>query len=496
MPNIWENIARTLTEKPIKDLSFLGIPTKTKKKKYFEPNVKEVAPIQVSNPIERILNSSDQFDAQRFNVINQAKAFPEFLMNKFKAPEKPIEEPRPFKYEPTPPPPEEEVIAPLRLTSESPLTHVQNPLNGEIFRPDSPQQLDLLQEASVKAKINIPIEPDLNNYENRKKFDEAKQGLRPPSKTPPLYTEGNKIKRSDTGQDVILKGVTNENFRNDNQHLPIEEMKTRLKWVSDWGGNLVTLYADPRMLKTYIKEVDEVVTFAQNNGLYINFAPIPRLSENVQARGFIKDWLSQIGNSLPFLAKRYKDKSNVIYNLGAEPPGDFKWDEWINVVTPIAKAIRNENPNSLLLVPGVNLGRKVEPFTKELPFKNIVYAPFDYFWNTAQNLPVFGVDPNEHIEAKFRDAPWADPKLSQYPLLVPEFGAYWGGDFGGDTDMQVIHRVLKDIQKRGLSFTMHSLDTHPFPNRGLGLIDEFGRLTRKGQEIKNHLYSYPATFNE
>jgi hypothetical protein len=89
----------------------------------------------------------------------------------------------------------------------------------------------------------------------------------------------------------------------------------------------------------YWEHVDNIVDMAAKKGIYL--AMVPVWGAVVKAGYTVKDRIKVYGQ---WLAKRYKDKPNIIWIIGGDIRGDVEMDQW----KALAEAIRNIDSEHLM----------------------------------------------------------------------------------------------------------------------------------------------------
>lgn len=317
----------------------------------------------------------------------------------------------------------------------------------------------------------IPVLSDRSKYELLVKGE-----IKPP-KTPGLYVDGPNIKRADTQKPVQLKGVSSMAYVY--YDYDIHELINHLDKVKKWGINLLGLFINYDNLKNKYGQLDEIINWSENNGIYVylmpavnKYDPSPRLSTQI----------SLFPQMMKDLASRYSQKTNILYGLWAEPRLVF-WDEWIDKSDKIASGIREVNPQAIILATGIQWGRYFYIDKKPFPFGNIIYDYHDYpFINSYEAQKYNGKNPDGIL--------W-DKMIGKYPILIGEFGGVAQKDFGSSEDTDYITKVLDSVNENHLNYTAYTIDAEG----GLGLIDwRTGQPTQKGKVIQDDLISHPPTF--
>lgn len=294
----------------------------------------------------------------------------------------------------------------------------------------------------------------------------------PPPKNsglPKLYVEGAHIKRSDTGEKVVLKGVSTMGFayyRADNELMDI------LTVADQWGINLIELYIDPKVVERNMARFDYLIDWADKHDIYVYINPVDKDNNFIDQIDLFPKYLGQ-------LAKRYKSRNHVFFGFGAEP--NSSWDDWKKYSDLAAAEIIKNNPEVLIVQTGVYFGREVN-YADVLPYKNVVY---DYHEYPARNSG----DLKKILEKEDSKFTW-EPYQKKYPIIVGEFGGTWEQDFGSDNDLTFIQKTIDHVNKNGMSYVAYTADSE----EGLGLIDwQTLKPTRKGEVIKKDLSSHPPT---
>lgn len=348
-------------------------------------------------------------------------------------------------------------------------------------------------------------QPDssFKDAENRRLYDEFIKGKASPPKTPPLRIEGSVVKRSDTGEPVRFKGVTSDAFRwpiNATQdggitskrtggNVPdyVDGLKDRLETAKSWGTNMVGLNLEPEMVAKHEKQLDEVIKWSADNGMYVYLMPVMN-----SHKGAAKD--KKYDALMSKLAAKYKNLPNVLYGVGTEPTG-IEWNEWNKRASEIATGIRQQAPNSILIMSEPQGTRGYPEHDKNpFPFQNVIYDMHPYFAKDKDDLRIG----NRPRDLKI------NPNLKKnHPIMIGEFGGTYARDFGSDEDIALVKEMLDDvIEPNNMSYTAYAIDpkvnSNYQPDRNtfeqLGLIDKTGKPTRKGQLIIDNLKKKPPTF--
>lgn len=304
--------------------------------------------------------------------------------------------------------------------------------------------------------------------------------VQPPTQgLPVLYVEGNTIRRADNHEKVQLKGVSTMAFAYEDY--PIGAFIGVAEEVKLWNINLLGLFIQPDIVENKTKELDEIIDWAEKNYIYVYL--MPRASDYMDSSNQLMRFPPMMGR----LAKNYAQKNHIIYGFWAEP--NMKWEEWYKLADQIAKEIVKEKPDALMLMNGINFGRSFN-LNRILPYKNVILDYHDY--------PASDINSLQSVLAKDEiDFLWNDAKQT-YPILVGEFGGVWQYGFGSQEDLIYIQKLLDEINKSGLNYSVYTIDNHNNDDNdleeGLGLINWLtGLPTKKGELIRQDLLNYPPT---
>lgn len=286
---------------------------------------------------------------------------------------------------------------------------------------------------------------------------------------PKLYVNGRYIKRADTNEPVILKGVTTMAFA---YYTPDNNMMEILDIAKGWGINLLGLYIDPSNMGDRANKLTYVIDWAEKNNIYVHLIPVDKDNDFI-------DQIDKYPQFMGKLAEKYRKRNNIIYGLAAEP--NLEWSKWRNYAGLVADAIIKSKPDAVIVMTGVYFSREID-FKDKLPYKNVIYDFHEYPASRKEPLA-------EILEKKKYKFLW-EPEHENYPVIVGEFGGVWLTDFGSDEDLEFIQKVIDNVNKNGLSYMAYTVDQEG----ELGLIDNrYKTLTRKGELIKKDLADHPPT---
>jgi len=250
-------------------------------------------------------------------------------------------------------------------------------------------------------------------------------GLGPPA----LHVEGNRIVNVH-GEVVQLRGFspTDPPYSLDTNE-PI--LKRDLLLAKSWGANLVLIQVAPAHYErwgelNYIYEyVDNYVRWAGELDMYAlvhwkaNGDPWKRALYGYPHMVTTAD--DSVG-PLAQLAARYRDCPWVLHQVWGET-GVRNWDHFATGMEILVNVVREQNPNCLVLVPGVYLATLMSPIiSNPLPQQEIVYVSDIYPWVWT------GLTQNDNADfvATMGGVSWQDQAKgllnAGYPLMLSEWG--------------------------------------------------------------------------
>ncbi len=262
---------------------------------------------------------------------------------------------------------------------------------------------------------------------------------------PWLSTSGNRIV-DDQGNTVVLRGVNLERREwiwPGTKSIKFETAAIP-EVVNNWGANIIlfAFASGPvnRQDADYLGMMDSLVQMTEDEGAYALF--VYRYPEPSNFQPGVPDEAAK--DALAALAARYSSNSNVLYGLLVEPDNApegeaASWSELKPMFTDMVDAIRANNPNSLIFVPGTFWGRYVaHALTDPIERPNLVYKSHPYDpWTTIQTHPDYRLD----------------EVAAQYPLLLGEFGT---GNMMSQSD---VDNLLDWAESAGVSWTAWMFNT-------------------------------------
>jgi hypothetical protein len=297
-------------------------------------------------------------------------------------------------------------------------------------------------------------------------------------KIKPLSIVGTRIVDSD-GKDVVLKGVTTDEFRYNNIYKDMDDLKDRLSIAKSWGINLVVLYLQqPKKNLERVDEIVEISNWATANDMYTLIFPVVHQADEVPKKDIhLKKeevHYSPLGNNtqniLDILSKKLSNNFGVLYGMGVEPHSvdlDKLYDQQMKLIG----VVRKNSPNSVAVINGMVWGYLLEKYVaKPPPYPNILYDLHRYAANRDENI-----DMNRcRLPAEY---------VGKMPFILGEFGGVYSEGFGSNRDLECISNFLATLKDAHIGFAMHTLDY----SSALGLVKENKKLSRKGKMYEKFL---------
>ena len=262
---------------------------------------------------------------------------------------------------------------------------------------------------------------------------------------PALHTDGNHIKNS-AGTNVTLKGVSviapeQNAVCTDCNNKPINDL-IDMTVSNGWNSKILRLLVTEAIGKdlnaydaTYIKPyVDHAVA----KGLYV-IIDLHLVRNYGDAAGAVPQ--SDVKGFWDFIAPRYANNSNVLFEVFNEPIAPDNWATWKSYIQPVVDSIRSVASNVILMGSPSWSTRLNGALTAPITGGNIAYVYHLYpnqgpatatnldpkFGNAAATLPVvlteFGWDPSSSANnvTAGTTSGWGLP-LRQYLDARPQIG--------------------------------------------------------------------------
>lgn len=279
--------------------------------------------------------------------------------------------------------------------------------------------------------------------------------LRPPVaqaiNTPRLSVSGRFIK-DPSGNNVVLRGVslTDVSVANSRPRNARQLIDMATDNANGWFARVVRL-------PVYPDAIDMQPGWNANPDAYFNNHLNPAVQECIARQIYcIIDWHYIRGynssavdtstrNFWTFMAPKYKDVPNVIYELYNEPINPDNWSTWKTTAQPWVNIIRAAAPNNLILVGGPRWSQNVaEAATNPFTGGNIAYVAHIYPQHGGQST---------------WDA-WFGNSSSTVPYFISEWGWQQGGTIptsGTQSGYGVPFSTY--MESKGVSWTAWVFDT-------------------------------------
>jgi hypothetical protein len=286
---------------------------------------------------------------------------------------------------------------------------------------------------------------------------------------PWLKTVGNKIVTANTDQEVILRGA---NVLRSEWNLDMSLERAGIPIMADrWRGNVIVRGFASGPVNSgdsqYLGMLDEHVSLAEANGMYVIFAWRSHGIDGAQPN--MPD--DQARQSLVHLAQRYRGKPNVMYALQVEPH-DVTWSQLQPRFVQLVDAIRTASSpyQPIILVPGTDWSRDLSgAITNPVRRENVVYKSHPYN-NQSQ------------FQHQFIDA--HDAGL---PVFIGEFGYLPDGGMV----MSDVNALLTVARQHNLGWAAWILDDGTGNTALVTNRSTFDPTSPYGVAIKNEMTSTP-----
>ncbi|MEM2741067.1 MAG: glycoside hydrolase family 5 protein [Nitrososphaeria archaeon] len=238
----------------------------------------------------------------------------------------------------------------------------------------------------------------------------------PSEKMLPLYIEGKNIKDVN-GNLIHLRGVNKPSFEWNKKGERMEE--DQWAYAHNWGINVVRLPFKMEWMiedENYRQRIDDAIALAEKYGMYIIL--------DCHEYGFpdIPAWIDM----WTMLAKRYLGRPSVLFDIFSEPHG-ISDEEWISLAQTCVNAIRDVNPDVLIVISANGWGNAPIHWVQTAPITggNIIYSLHWYIASTPISKPYT----LEKVKSWLINKGWKailDNNIA--PVIVGEFGASYPRD--------------------------------------------------------------------
>jgi endoglucanase len=241
-----------------------------------------------------------------------------------------------------------------------------------------------------------------------------------PAATPWLHVSGNTI-QDPHGNVVTLRGVAvlpqNEAFYCHycfDQQIPVvidQTCDATNGWFSRAVRITVTKADSLTPAAEFANNIDPLVQECVRKGLYA-IVDLHFISDYGTGRNAVSQ--TTVMNFWNYVAPRYANTPNVIFELFNEPKGPADWNAWKTYIQPVVNAVRAVAPNNLILMGSPNWSTFTNnAVTSPISGSNIVYVYHIY--------PNQGAPTTALLDSKFGTA------ANTVPVYVTEFGWEVGG---------------------------------------------------------------------
>lgn len=233
---------------------------------------------------------------------------------------------------------------------------------------------------------------------------------------PWLHVDGNQIK-DPAGNLVTLRGVSVLPSEHQNEcttcnNKPLSEM---IAWQADaargWYSRILRLPVTTAKVKdpatSFATHIDPFVqqAIALNQYVIVDLHLVSNY--DVNGSGGVKQQF--VLNFWKYVAPRYANTPNVIFEVFNEPVNPDNWTSWKNYIQPVIDTIRMLAPNNLILVGSPQWSTRVNSaVTDPIVGSNLVYVYHIY--------PNQGAASAANLNAKFGNA------ANTIPVMLTEFG--------------------------------------------------------------------------
>lgn len=228
--------------------------------------------------------------------------------------------------------------------------------------------------------------------------------------TPWLRVEGKWI-RDPNGNNVVLRGVSLAGLAQSRTRTVNQRIDMATNTANGWYSRVVRLPVEPGEWNAgpdnYFNNIlNPAVQYCISKGVYviIDWHHVADYQQHTTATN----------NFWNYVAPRYKNNPQVLYEVFNEPINPNDWTTFKNWVQPIVNNIRSKAPNNLVLVASPRWATQLSgAINNPVTGGNIVYVSHNYPSNPATGTASW--------DAAFGNA------ANKYPVLVTEWGYEYPG---------------------------------------------------------------------
>jgi endoglucanase len=269
----------------------------------------------------------------------------------------------------------------------------------------------------------------------------------PSNMAPRLHVEGRYLK-DPCGNTVILRGLSHINPASFGSSRPNFKFVTDKITAPNLYTRVIRLPIDPNgwnsnpdhYFNNYVKPLVDYIT---EKGLYviIDWHYVANFEDNISKTNAFWD----------YMAPKFKDYTNVIYEPYNETRRTYNWSDWKHLVQPLINRIRAMAPNTIIIVPSPQYDQHLKeaatsPFDDPGPGSNLMYASHNYkgSWYRGNWDQEVGVVAKVH------------------PVFVTEFG-YDVDSYEGGTQSTVGDFLKSKYEQYEVSWVAWVADMHWIP---------------------------------
>ena len=219
------------------------------------------------------------------------------------------------------------------------------------------------------------------------------------------------------GDPVQLKGISTHGLAWFPQYVNADAFSTIRK---DWHMNVVRLalyteeyggYCAGGDRNKLLQLIDDGIRYATEADLYVI------VDWHILSDGNPNTHLSEAKEFFSTLSQKYKDSSNLIYEICNEPNGGTPWKDIKNYAEALIPVIRANDPDALILIGTPNWSQYVDQAAAD---------PVAGYDNLMYTLHYYAATHKEDLRNKLRDAVKAG-----LPVFVSEYGICDASGSGG-----------------------------------------------------------------
>lgn len=263
------------------------------------------------------------------------------------------------------------------------------------------------------------------------------------AKLPALKVKGTQLVNS-RGKKVQLKGVSTHGM---SWYPEYVNQKAFTQMKKKWGINAVRLAVytaeyngyctgDAANRKALEKRIDQGVQYATKAGLYVI------IDWHILSDGNPKTYEKQAVAFFRKMASKYKNHTNVLYEICNEPNGGTSWETIRTYAKKIVKTIRAKDKKAVIIIGTPTWSQDVDI---------VADSPLKGYKNLMYSLHFYAGTHGEYLRAKAQTA--LDKGL---PLFVSEFGIS-DASGNGSLNKDEGSKWMKFLKKNKISYMGWSL---------------------------------------